>query len=112
VRVLRDVVSIAELVEAGEAGPIGFQRLRDVRADEALEEKHLFFEGGAGLLQCAVREEAVRRRPHEDAAAGGDVRTVDACSETIFCLGFSSPLLRKASVNGDADVRDDLQFVG
>jgi hypothetical protein len=47
-RVLRNVVVIAKLVEASEAGPIGLQRLGDVRADEALEEKNLFFEGSPG----------------------------------------------------------------
>jgi hypothetical protein len=75
-----------------------------VRADEALEEKNLFFEGGARLLQRAVREEAVRRRPHEDAAACGDVGTVEADGETVFGLWLPSLLLGKASVHGNADV--------
>jgi hypothetical protein len=64
-RVFRDIVAVAELMETCEAHPIGLQSLRDVRADESLKEENLFFKGGAGPLRRAVRNEAVRRCPHE-----------------------------------------------
>jgi hypothetical protein len=110
--VFRDVVAVAELMETREARPIGLQCLRDVRADESLEEENLFLEGGAGPLQRAVRNEAVRGCPHEDTAAGGDVGPVEADSKTILCLRFPSLLVWEASVYGDADVRNDLQLIG
>jgi hypothetical protein len=83
-----------------------------VRADQALEEKNLFFEGGAGLLQLAMRDEAVRLRPHEDATAGGDVRPVEADGEAVLGLRFSSLLLRETCIYSDANIRDDLQVIG
>lgn len=82
-----------------------------MHAGKSLKEKNLFFEGGPGLLQGATRDKAVRCRPHEDVAAGGDVGTVEADGETVFCLWLPSQLLREAGVYGNADVRDDLPRV-
>jgi hypothetical protein len=102
-------MTITKLVEASEAGPIGLQRLWDVCTNEALKEENLFFEGGACLLQSAVGDEAVWRHPHENALTGGDVQPIETDRKTIFCLGFTSLLLREMGVYGDTDIRDGEQ---
>jgi hypothetical protein len=103
-RVFCNIVVITELVKAGEACPVGLQGFRDVHTNEALKEEDLFLEGGAGLLQRVVGDEAVWGRPHEDATTGGDVGPVEADSKAILGLGFASRFLRETCIYGDADV--------
>jgi hypothetical protein len=71
----------------------------------------LLFEGGTRLLQRAVGNEAMRRCPHENATAGGDVGPVEADGQTVLCLWPPSLLLWEAGVYCHADVRDDLDWV-